>query len=157
MILDCSTSLTSISGFTVAQILCLLQKSQTVSQSLANQRDWKIDTLWPTKFFPKVWTNLFCLTCEFLEGKTILSNHQNNIRVSSTEDDIILDCQIKTHGGWVTKIEFLWETINYMTRSATATCKKKYQHLHVELGHPSKFVTCTTAKALGIQVSGTFK
>ena len=39
-----------------------------------------------------------------LEGKTISSDHQNNIVVKSTNGDIILDCQIKTYDGWVARV-----------------------------------------------------
>ena len=48
-------------------------------------------TLRPVKFCPKVVVNLFSLTCKLLQGKKILSDHQNNIMVKSTGDDIILD------------------------------------------------------------------
>ena len=34
---------------------------------------------------------------------------------------------------------------------------KNINYLHVELGHPSKTITHATAKAIGIQVTGTFK
>ena len=35
--------------------------------------------------------------------------------------------------------------------------KKNINNLHVELGHPSKTITCVTTKALSIQVIGTLK
>ena len=35
--------------------------------------------------------------------------------------------------------------------------KKNINNLHVELGHPSKSIICATTKALGIQVTSTFK
>ena len=38
-----------------------------------------------------------------------------------------------------------------------ALSKRNINDLHVELGNPSETITRITAKALGIQVTGTFK
>ena len=76
--------------------------------------------------------------------------------VKSTDGNIILDCQIKTHGGWVTGVELLHETSDERAQSATAPHKKNIKDLHVEVGHPSKSIIHATTKALGIQVTGTF-
>ena len=71
--------------------------------------------------------------------------------------NIILDCQIKTHDGWVARVKFLQETNNKSAQSAAATCKKDINDLHVELQHPSKTITHATTEAVGIQVTSTFK
>ena len=46
---------------------------------------------------------------------------------------------------------------NKRLQSATAPFKKKIKDLYVELGHPSETITSAMAKALGIQVTSTFK
>ena len=56
-----------------------------------NWTEW-ICTLWSRKFCPKAGVNLFSLTYKFLQEKHTSSNHGNNIIVSSTKGDIILDC-----------------------------------------------------------------
>ena len=38
-----------------------------------------------------------------------------------------------------------------------ALSKKNTNDLHVELGHPTEIITCSTAKVLSIQVNSTFK
>ena len=81
--------------------------------------EW-IHTLRLVKFCPKAGANLFSLTCELLQGKKISSDHQNNIVVSLTNGNIILDCQIKTHDGWVARVEFLQKTSDKRAQSATA-------------------------------------
>ena len=62
------------------------------------------------KFCPKAGANLLSPTCELLQGKNISSDHQNNITFESMDGDIILDCWIKNHDGWVSIVKFLWET-----------------------------------------------
>ena len=42
-------------------------------------------------------------------------------------------------------------------QSTAVPCKKNVNDLHIELSHPSKSITHTTAKAMGIQVTGIFK
>ena len=77
---------------------------------------WQVDstelvhTLWPVKFCLKAVVYLHSLTCELLQGNKNSSNHQNNIMVKSSKDNVILDHQIKTNDGWVAEVEFLWET-----------------------------------------------
>ena len=105
------------------------------------------------KFCLKAGANLFSLTCKHLQGKKISSDHQNNIMVKSTDANIILDCQIKTHAGWVAGVKFLPEQSDEMVQSATAPSKKNINNLHVELGHPSKSIT---TKAMHIKVNSTF-
>ena len=77
--------------------------------------------------------------------------------VNTPTGNIILDCQIKTHDGWVTGVNFLCKANNAKAVSATTLPKKNVNDLHVELGHPSETITQATTKALGIQVTGTFK
>ena len=117
----------------------------------------QVHILWPVKFFPKAGANLFYLTWEHLKEKRIACDHHNNIVVNSSNDNIILDCQIKTRNGWVARVKFLCKANNEITVSATALLKKNVNDLHVELGHPSKTITHSNAKAIGIQVTGTFK
>ena len=68
--------------------------------------------------------------------------------VKTSDGKIILDCQIKTHEGWVVGVEFLQEISQERAQSATALHKKNTNDLHVELGHPSKTITCATAKPM---------
>ena len=77
--------------------------------------------------------------------------------VMSTDGNIILDCQIKTYDGWVTRVKFIWEISDDRAQSATAPCKKNINNLHVELCHPSISIIPATTKAMGIQVIGNFK
>ena len=70
----------------------------------------QVHPLWSIKFCPKAGVNLFFLMCELLQGNKIISDHQNNIVAKSSEGDILLECCIKTHDGWVARIKFLCET-----------------------------------------------
>ena len=103
------------------------------------------------KFCPKAGVNMFSLTYKLSQGNQRSSDHQNHIVVSSTNGKIILDCQVKTHNGWVARVEFLQETSDKRAQSATAPQNKNINNLHIELGHHSKSITHATAKALGIQ------
>ena len=116
-----------------------------------------IHTLWPVKFCPKAGANLFSLMCELSKGNKISSDNQNNIAVNTLTGDIILDCQVKTHDGWVAGVNFLCKANNERAVSATALPKQNINDLHVELGHASEAITQATTKALGIQVMGAFK
>ena len=53
------------------------------------------------KHFTKVGAKLFLFTCKLSQESKISSDYQNNIVVPSASSDIILDCQIKIHVGWV--------------------------------------------------------
>ena len=77
--------------------------------------------------------------------------------VNTLTGNIILDCRIKTHDGWVAGVNFLRDSNNERAVSVTALHKKNINDLHIELGHPSKTITHITAKALGIQVTGMFE
>ena len=88
------------------------------------------------------------LTCKLLQRNKISSDHCNNIMVSYTSGDIILDPQIKTCDGWVARVNFLQETHDKMAQSAIAQCKKNIKNLHVELRHFSESITHATTKAL---------
>ena len=101
--------------------------------------------------------NLISLTSKLLQGNKISTDHQNNIVVSTTFGNNVLDCQIKTPNGWVTRVKVLQETNNERSQSGSAPLKKNINDLHIELGHPSDIITHANAKALGIQVTSTFK
>ena len=92
-----------------------------------------------------------------LAWNKISSDHHKNIVVTYMSGNIILDCWIKTHDGWVAGVEFLQETHKERAQSATALCKKSINFLHVELKHPSKTITHFTTKALGIHITSKFK
>ena len=77
--------------------------------------------------------------------------------VNTPTGDIILDCQIKTHNGWVAGVDFLCKTNAERVVSATALTKRNIIDRHVELSHPSETITQATTKALDIQVNGMFK
>ena len=66
------------------------------------------------------------------------------------DGNIILNRQIKAHDGWVDGVIFLQETGNDRVQSATAPWKENINNFHVELSHPSKFITCATTKTMGI-------
>ena len=100
--------------------------------------------------------NLFSLTFKLSQGNKISSDHWNNIVVKSSDGNIALDCQIKTHDCWVTEVKFL-ETNQDRVQSATAICFNNTNDFHVELGHPSETITYATANDMGIQVNGSFK
>ena len=104
---------------------------------------WQVDgsewvhTLWPANAFPKTGASLFSLMCEFLQGSKIPSDHQNNIVAKFCEGIIIIGCWIKTHDGWVARVEFLCEIGEERAQSATALHKEGITDLHIEFGHPS--------------------
>ena len=114
-----------------------------------NRTEW-VHTIWPIKFCPKGGANLFLLTCELLQEKTLSIDHGSNIMVKYTDGNIILDCQIKNHDGWVARLEFVWKINDERAQSAMAPHKKNMNNLHVELSHPSESITHATTKALGI-------
>ena len=95
--------------------------------------------------------------CNLSLGNKISSDHQNNMVVSSMNGNIILDCQIKTHNGWVVRVKLSQETHEKREQTAMAPLKKNINNLQVELGHPSKSITHATAKALDIEITSTFK
>ena len=105
---------------------------------------------------PLAGANLFSLTCELSSGKKISSNEFNNTVINTPSGDIILDRWIKTCNGWVAGADFLQASINKRAVSATALTKQNANNLNIEVGHPSKAITRSTAKALGIQVTGRF-
>ena len=79
-----------------SRIMSALKKCKLhISVWQADGTEW-VHTLWLMKFSPKAGANLFSLTCKLLQGKTISSDHQNNIMVKSTDGDIILDHGIET-------------------------------------------------------------
>ena len=100
---------------------------------------------------------MFSITCKLSQGNKISSDHQNNIMVKSSKDDIILDQQIKTHDNQVAIVKFLCETGEERAQSATVLHKRDINDLHIELGHQSESITCTTAKDMGIKLKGAFK
>ena len=67
----------------------------------------QVHTLWSVKFSPTTGANLFSLMCELLHVNKILSNHFINIVINTPSGDIVLDCRIKTHNGWVAKVNFI--------------------------------------------------
>ena len=77
--------------------------------------------------------------------------------INTPNGDIVLDRQIKTHGSWVAGVDFLRASVDNRAVSATALPKQNINNLHVELGHPLEAIMRSTAKDLGIQVTGTFK
>ena len=95
-----------------------------------------------------LYLNGFFWICKLSEGNTITSDHWNR--------QYSLDCQIKSHGGWVARVKFLHETRHEMAQSTTAHKQKNINDLHVELGHPSEVITCIITKSIGIQVTGMF-
>ena len=80
----------------------------------------QVHTLWPMKFCPKAGANLFSVMCKRSKGNMISIDHQNNIMVSTTCGNIILDCRIKTCKGQVTRVKFLQQTKDQRAQSATA-------------------------------------
>ena len=63
------------------------------------------------------------------------SEHKNNIMVQSSKDDIILDCWIKTHDNWVSRVKFIQEIGSERAQFAEFSTKKDINKLHAELGH----------------------
>ena len=77
--------------------------------------------------------------------------------VNTPTGDTILDHWIKTHNGWVARVDFLCEANNKRAISFTAVPKRNINNLHDDLGYPSKTITQAITKSLGIQVTGTIK
>ena len=58
-----------------------------------------------------LWSVKKCSKCESLltnlqtlQESKISSDHKNNIMVQTTNDNVILDSQVKTHDGWLAKV-----------------------------------------------------
>ena len=143
---SCMTSLTSTNGFKVAPVLCLLWKRASYG--------WHKWTR----------TGPYTMACEILSfGRCksslaqISSDDANNIVVITPIGNIILDCQIKTHDGWVAGVNFSRNAINKKAGTATALIKRDINDLHVELGHSSEAIMRSSAKNFGIQVTGMFR
>ena len=90
-------------------------------------RSKKMYILWPVKYCTKAGMNLFSLTCELLQDIKMWNDHKNNIIVETTSGDITLDCQIKTHDGWVAGVEFLSRNTEeaHMVKSSAQLKRKK--------------------------------
>ena len=116
----------------------------------------QVHTLWHVKFCPLAGANLFSLMCKLLQGNKISSNKTNNIVVNTPSGNIVLDHWIKTHDGWVTGVNFIWNSIDERELSAIALIKQNINNLHVELRHPSEAIMRSTTKYLGIQVTSMF-
>ena len=72
----------------------------------------QVHTSWPVTFCPLAGANHFSFSCKLSWGNKILSNKMNNIIRNTPSGNIILDCQIKTCDGWVTRVDFFWNSIN---------------------------------------------
>ena len=88
--------------FEIINISKLIQRSSGIMPAMkkgklyvnvqqVNGTEW-FHMLWPMKFCPKAGANLFSVTCKFLQGKTTLIVHQNNIMIKSMDGNVILDC-----------------------------------------------------------------
>ena len=117
----------------------------------------QVHILWPVKFCLSAGANLFLLTCELFWENKIPSNEANNIVVTTPIGNIVLDCRIKIHDGWVAGVNFLRNVIDKKAVSATAHIKRDINNLHVELGHPLEAITRSTAKNFNIQLTRAFK
>ena len=95
-------------------------------------------------FCPPAGANLFSPMCKPSWGNKISSDKFNNIVINTPSGNIILDCQIKTHDGWVAGEDFLWNFIDERAVSATALVKQNINNLHAELGHPSEAIMRST-------------
>ena len=91
----------STSYYRAIKAVCPLQKGQIeyikVQQVNGNE---KSDIFWPTKYFVKAAANLFSLIGNSCKGVQFQVT-KNNIVIQFMSDNIKLDCQIKTHDGWV--------------------------------------------------------
>ena len=101
----------------------------------------RLKVLWLMKFYTKAGAIFYLLICKLLQGSKILSNCKNNIVIQSTIRDIVLDCQIKTHNGWVARVKFLLEISLESPQLAKYMVQKKdINFLHTELGHPLEVI-----------------
>ena len=64
--------------------------------------------------------------CELLQENSIASDHQNNIVVNTSNDNIILDYHIKTHD-WVARVDFLCKVHNERAVCATPPNQQECQ------------------------------
>ena len=117
----------------------------------------QVNTLWPVKFCPSAGANLFSISCKLSWGNNISSDEANNIVVTTLIGNIVLDCQIKTHDGWVAGVDFLQNVIGEKAVSATVHMMQDINDLFAELEHSSEAITRSTAKNFNIQVTGAFK
>ena len=101
-VIDIDESIQGSSGIMPAMKKGKLQV--TVHQVNGNE---KVHTLRPVKFCPMASANLFSFTCKLSQGNMISSNKLNNIMINTPSGNIILDRQISTHDGWVSRVDFL--------------------------------------------------
>ena len=93
----------------------------------------RVHTLWPVKFCPMAGANLISQTCKLSQGNKIVSDHQNNFVVNTLTGNIILDCQSKTHNGWVAGVDFLCKANNERAIFNITLPKKNINDFHIEL------------------------
>ena len=150
------TSPTSMNWFKVALVLCLLQRRASYESRYNKSAELNRSTVYGFwSFTPRQVQTCFpwhVNTCGETRFQLITQTTSN-----TSNDDIILDCQIKTCDGWVAGVDFLWASNDKRAVLAMTLPKKDINDLHIELGHPSEAITWSTAKALGIEVTGMFK
>ena len=96
--------------------------------------------------------------CEvILQWRKFVSDCKNNIAIQSTEGDIILDNQIKTHDSWVAKVEFLQGIGLKRAQEAMSLIQKDINIVHADIGNPSEVITHDTGRAMGLYLTDTFK
>ena len=78
---------------------------------------------------------------QFSQGNKIKDDPGNNIMIQSSNGNIILDYQGKTHDGWVARVEFLQETGHIKGQLAKLLIRNDINDLHIELSHPSEVIT----------------
>ena len=86
--------------------------------------------------------------------KKFLSDYKNNIAIQSICGNIVLDCCIMTHNGWVARVEFLQDISPKRDKFAKSLAEPKRNDInvpHAELGHPA------TGTAMGLNLTGMFK
>ena len=81
----------------------------------------------------------------------------NNMVIQFSDGNIVLDCQIKTHDGWVARVELICETCYKKVQLARSSNKKDINVLDVKLGHPSEILAHATGRAMGLHLTGMFK
>ena len=83
----------------------------------------KLHVLWFMKYCIMAGANLYSLTCKLLQESKI-ADFKNNLVILSTGSNIMLECQIKTHDGWVAAVKFLQETGPENVQVAKSSTKK---------------------------------
>lgn len=113
--------------------------------------------LYPCKYSKDASDNLCSITSEQSKGATLSSDEKNNILLNYPDGSTIsFDRRLKTKDGWVGGVDI----VPIAESGKAENIKAKSIHvndLHEQLSHPDEATTRQTGRAMGLNVTGSFK